>query len=97
MKTRLLPAVLVGCTVLGIGFGVLIGRAFPAHRYERIGESWYLLDTATGRICNVSIDPNKPANLIDQTLKNNKGNSDENLLVPNQAPYPPPCMQMKAN
>jgi hypothetical protein len=32
--------------------GLFIGRALPAHRFERLGNSPYLLDTSTGALCN---------------------------------------------
>jgi hypothetical protein len=34
--------------------GLLVGRQFPAHHYERFGESAYLYDTATARICTIT-------------------------------------------
>ena len=51
----LLVFALVG---LGFGSGFLIGRQFPAHRYERFAETRFLFDSATGQIC----DPLKEAN-----------------------------------
>lgn len=46
-------------TLAGIwlfGAGLLIGRAFPAHHYERFGNYTYLFDASTGRICDTQID-----------------------------------------
>ena len=33
--------------------GLLVGRQFPAHHYERFGTSVYLYDTSTGRVCTI--------------------------------------------
>ena len=47
---------IIGAIVAPILFcsGLLVGRQFPAHHYERFGESAYLYDTATGRICTIT-------------------------------------------
>jgi hypothetical protein len=34
------------------GSGLLLGREMPAHHFERFGNSHYLFDTATGRVCD---------------------------------------------
>jgi hypothetical protein len=43
--------ILVAC-LLVFAFGVVVGREFPAHHYERFGESAFLYDSTTGRMCN---------------------------------------------
>lgn len=54
---------------LGFAFGVLIGRQFPAHHFERFGESgFYLLDSTTGRVCNPLKAPKASTNLFDQLV-----------------------------
>ena len=51
-------AIVVGLA-LGVGFGsgLLVGRQFPSHRFERFGESRYLMEPATGRVCDPFKDP----------------------------------------
>jgi len=53
-------AVLAAVWLFGAGF--LLGREIPAHRYERLGNSNYLLDVSTGSVCNAfgSSDPFAP-------------------------------------
>jgi hypothetical protein len=34
------------------GLGILVGRQFPAHHFERFGQSAYLYDVTTGKMCN---------------------------------------------
>jgi hypothetical protein len=41
-----------GACIIGFGSGLLVGRQFPAHHYERFGNSSYLLDPSTGRVCD---------------------------------------------
>jgi len=38
--------------VLLLGAGFLIGRHFPSHHFERFGDSAYLYDTSSGKMCN---------------------------------------------
>jgi len=87
----------LGAVGLGFGSGLLVGRQFPAHRFERFGESWYVLDTTTGRVCNPLKDPNAPANIFDQggsSPQPKSGAPDlSDLFPPNKSTsnYPPPC------
>ena len=37
--------------VLLFGSGVLIGRQFPAHHFEQIPQTPYLVDASTGHVC----------------------------------------------
>lgn len=60
-----------GACSLGFGAGVLTGRQFPAHHYERFGNSSYLLDPATGKICNPFKDPNETTNIFDHPATSN--------------------------
>jgi hypothetical protein len=78
--------ILIGAvaTIVLFGAGLLIGRQFPAHHYERFGQSPYLYDTATGKMCTTvkqgnpvddlfskSSEPKTSANnLLDEGLKN---------------------------
>lgn len=50
-------AALILAVSLGFGSGLLVGRQFPARHFERFGNSSYLLDPSTGRICDPFKDP----------------------------------------
>jgi hypothetical protein len=43
--------IITGVSAVGVGSGILIGRQFPAHRFEQFGNTRYLVDSATGKIC----------------------------------------------
>jgi hypothetical protein len=87
MKTWLWIAISVVTLIMGFGVGVLTGRNFPIHHYERMGESWNLLDTTTGKVCDLRKNAN-PTNIFDANpVKDANG-------LPIVAPsYPPPCPQ----
>lgn len=38
--------------VLLFGSGVLVGRQFPAHHFERVPNTPYLFDSSTGHMCH---------------------------------------------
>jgi hypothetical protein len=81
--------VAVSCGV-GFGSGLLVGRQFPQRHYERMGETHYLLDSATGKVCDLSINPNQPfSDLVDT------GKKDANGFSIVSTAYPPACAQMK--
>ena len=42
----------LGVVVVGFGSGWLVGRQFPAHRFEKMDSSHYLYDTSTGYVCD---------------------------------------------
>jgi hypothetical protein len=50
----------------GFGSGLLIGRQYPAHHFVRFGNSSYLLDPTTGKVCNPFKSPKETANIIDR-------------------------------
>jgi hypothetical protein len=52
MTMRVWIVALIGCLGIGFGSGLLIGRQFPAHHYERFGSSSYLFEVSTGKLCN---------------------------------------------
>jgi hypothetical protein len=43
---------ILGAAGLGFGSGLLVGRQFPAHHFEKMENSHYLLDTSTGHVCD---------------------------------------------
>jgi len=51
MKTLFLILISTLSAAVLFGSGILIGRQFPAHNYEKIPQAPYLLDTTTGRVC----------------------------------------------
>ena len=55
--------VLCSCLVVVItfGVGVLTGRQFPAHHFEKIPSTPYILDSSTGKLCKMFADtPDNP-------------------------------------
>jgi hypothetical protein len=68
-----LVAVGIISLVSGFGCGVLAGRLFPVHHFERYGESRYLVDSATGKVCDPMRDPK--ANALDEALTTPQANS----------------------
>lgn len=49
----------IGAVVVALGAGFLTGRQFPAHHYEKYGETRFLLDTSTGALCDPVPPPNR--------------------------------------
>ena len=56
--TWIAVATLASAILLGSGF--LVGRQFPAHHFEHLGNRPYLYDSSTGHVCSVF-----PAGVID--------------------------------
>ncbi|HKD83972.1 MAG TPA: hypothetical protein VKB58_04425 [Terriglobales bacterium] len=58
-----------GAVAVALGVGFLSGRQFPAHHYQKFGESRFLLDTATGLVCDPlkqrPINPKDPFAIFD--------------------------------
>ena len=50
------------------GGGLLVGRQFPIHHFERFGETTLLYDTVSGRVCNPFKDDNPYAAFQGQPL-----------------------------
>jgi hypothetical protein len=91
--TLFVAIVLIACGV-GFGSGLLVGRQFPVHRFERFGESRFLLDPTTGRVCDPFKNPSESGNPIDQTLANNASpirDANGFQLAKPVSNYPPPC------
>ena len=69
---------IIGAIVAPILFcsGLLVGRQFPAHHYERFGESAYLYDTATGRVCTITKQIQPPPGFVLDNPKDATGAPD---------------------
>src|ERR1700691_3579661 len=85
-----------GAVAIVFGSGCLVGRQFPAHHFERMGESWYVLDTTTGKVCSPFRDPNADPfakYAVDTTTGKPVGPTDANgfPLVQSASSYPPAC------
>ena len=48
----LFVAIIAIVCMTGFGTGLLIGRQFPAHHFEKMENSHYLYDTSTGHVCD---------------------------------------------
>lgn len=56
-RVAILGLAVFGVGALVFGSGVFVGRRFPSHRFEKFGETRYLLDATTGRVCDPFKDP----------------------------------------
>jgi hypothetical protein len=70
--------VLIACTA-GFGSGWLVGRHYPVHGFQRYGETRYLFDSVTGKLCDPLKDPNAPISFTDL------------YPPPDAKPEPPAC------
>jgi hypothetical protein len=79
---------LIACGAV-FGAGLLVGRQFPAHHFERFGDS-YLLDSATGKVCVLAAfdNPKDAANSSQHSDFADWANKRVAELNPS---YPPPC------
>jgi len=53
------PLIILGScllVVIAFGGGVLTGRQFPAHHFEKIPSTPYILDSSTGKVCKLHAD-----------------------------------------
>jgi hypothetical protein len=39
--------------VVAVLFGFFLGREFPRHHYQPLGNGWVILDTSTGKTCDL--------------------------------------------
>jgi hypothetical protein len=94
MPTRKIALIASAVAAFMFIAGALVGRQFPAHRYERFGSTFYVLDVTTGIICDPrplfersgkSTGPRSP-NFWDQALAN---------AAENERKEPPYCGNSK--
>jgi hypothetical protein len=88
--TVLFISLLLVICAAGFGAGLLVGRHFPAHRFERFGNSRYVLETATGKICDPFKNPNESMNPFDHAFDPPDAPKDANGF-PLISSYPPAC------
>jgi hypothetical protein len=86
----LVVAAFSSATILVFGAGILIGRQFPAHHYEKLPESPYLMDTTSGKICTLNgRDPfNEPPKSADEMPKNADGFPELGSIWKKREPTP---------
>jgi len=72
-RTAGLAALCAACTLVG----VMAGAAYSPHHYERFGQSVYLYDTQTGKIC--------------EPFKHGIQTDANGYPLSNQSPLYPPC------
>jgi hypothetical protein len=51
MESPIKLSIAIAACALTFGAGLFTGRLFPAHHYERFGQSIYLFDTSSGKFC----------------------------------------------
>lgn len=83
--------IVLGATSLGFGSGLLVGRRFPAHSFQRFGDSRYLLDPATGKVCDPFKDPKEDPFAKYAVDPNAPKDANGFPLVKPASNYPPPC------
>ena len=94
MKISVLIASGTGLFLLSFGSGLLVGRQFPSRRFERFGESHYLMEPATGKVCDPFKDPKETGNPFAHAFDPNttpKNPIDQTVGDVWKTPYPPPC------
>ena len=77
--------------IVALVIGFFLGRAFPAHHYERFGNGPFLLDTSTGTVCDARLsDPNDPfAEFGGHRVDVPSGKNDRYSEFKSTSPYPP--------
>ena len=73
--TALFVVIVSGACLIGFGTGLLVGRQFPAHHFEKIPSTPYILDTSTGHVCAVFVEPstNPYSKYFGQSEKDSNG------------------------
>jgi hypothetical protein len=61
MNLKIVWLVVVGGCAVGFGSGLIVGRQYPAHHYERFGTTSYLLDPTTGKVCDPMFKATSPS------------------------------------
>jgi hypothetical protein len=84
---RFVGIAIIAC-IVGFGSGLLVGRYHPAHNFQKFGESRFILDPATGKVCDPFKDSNASTNIIDQGLTGAKDANGFPIVKPD---YPPAC------
>jgi hypothetical protein len=79
LKTWQIVASCVICAGLAFGGGLLVGRQFPAHHYERLGQTAFLYDTTSGKTCNPFKDDNPYAAYQGQASQSDGAKFGDNL------------------
>lgn len=92
--TLFVAIVLLACGV-GFGSGLLLGRRFPSRNFQKFGESRFVLDSTTGKVCDPFKDPKESSNIFDHAFDHTdtvpKNPVDQSLSDIWKTPYPPAC------
>ena len=62
----LFVAIIAIASMVGFGSGILVGRQFPAHHFEKMENSHYLYDTSTGHVCDFWPTKAEPSGVSEQ-------------------------------
>lgn len=63
----LFGAIIAIVCMTGFGSGVLVGRQFPVHHFEKMQNAPYLYDTSTGRVCSFGLAKTEASGANDQS------------------------------
>jgi hypothetical protein len=86
---------------IGFGSGLLLGRRFPAHSFQKFGQ--YLLDPTTGHVCDPFKDPKSDQiveairkdkwaqYMVDPTTGKIPSESEISAAAAGGPTYPPAC------
>ena len=85
---------LIACGAV-FGAGLLVGRQFPVHNFQKFGESRFVLDPTTGKVCDPFKDPNAPPSSVVPDLSDLFGTKPAPpagfQIVKPASDFPPAC------
>jgi hypothetical protein len=84
--TLFITVVLIACGT-GFGFGLLIGRQYPVHNFQKYGETRFLLDPVAGKLCDPFKDPKELTNTLDHLLTQPEGATAKNPSPASSSPF----------
>ena len=92
-RIALFVAVLFCVCAIGFGGGLLVGRQFPAHHYERFATTSYLLDPSSGKVCDPMFKTTAPSVYEQQGVSPGSFPAPPPgfTIVPIKDAYPPAC------
>jgi hypothetical protein len=90
MGLKIVWLIVAGGCAVGFGAGFLFGQHHPSHAFQKYGETRFLLDSASGKLCDPFKDPSVASNFLDSTV-DPATPKDANGFQLLKSAYPPPC------